>query len=374
MGENPNGRRICGMNQVDNTIEVPEEKHEDTAADLVQSTVDEIVEEKPREELIDDPDDPLKNMEAIESMMQSLQSMIQLMESNWKTSSAELGITEEDMKKLTVYNNNHKTPMPEDLTKEEKDNWDHWNGLDQMTEEDLEEIFGKEHKVYGLSHEATIDRVKSACNDFLSWISMVREYQNIHDAYLQLVELEEEKQINELRAVMEEETDESKKAVMQKSIDDYYKNKFLGFLADPLPDDKRDRLLKVVTDQNKLNYWIKRSRDKLKQMDISSKFILEISQFEKRFLEEKYHKNNNMLLLWFLNECAFSDAGKKTNTSRIRVVCTVMALDACIRKTWPKERMDQVMDNVRAFEDQFLPYIKEPISDEITPPIVEDDN
>lgn len=322
-----------------------------------------------------DPDDPLKDKDKIEAILKNNEILLAVLEQQFRSGADELQIKDEHLRQLTAWNENHMKVMPDDLSDEEKDKWDYWNGLDCITEEELEKIFGNEHKVYGLSHEATIDRIKSVCQDFRAWLIAMRDYRNLHDAYLKLLELEEEKQIIELKHIAEDEPDDSKRAVMLKAVDDYYDNKFLGFLARPLEDKERDRLLNAISDGKKLDYWIKRTRDKLDQLKISQKFILELSQFEKRFMEEKYHKNSNMLLVWFLNTCAFCNAGDKTDKSRIKIVCIVMAMDAVIRKTWSQERIDLVMDHIKAFEDQFLPYTKEPEEKhEVTPPIKEEDS
>ena len=70
-----------------------------------------------------------------------------------------------------------------------------------------------------------------------------------------------------------------------------------------------DKTIKTLVDSygdgKKLSYWMNRTQDKLKSMKLNSKFLLEISQFEKRFLPEQYHKMSNVFLEWFINYVTF---------------------------------------------------------------------
>ena len=146
----------------------------------------------------------------------------------------------------------------------------------------------------------------------------------MHDAYIQLIELEEEKQIEQLKTLAETEEDPEKKAGMMESVDMYYNRKYLKWLADPMDDLAKKRILNALSDEKKAQYMINRCRDRLKQLKISSKFILELSQFEKRFLEEKYHKCSNVLLTYFMNTAIYMDPNNKKDDGRTKTVCMVM--------------------------------------------------
>lgn len=308
------------------------------------------------------PEDPLDavSMRNIQMMLSNGATMVQTMESIWNADKQEYGVTDTHMKLLYQWNEEHRTPMPEGLSEEEQNEFDHFNGLDSITEEKIVEIFGEGHKIIGIEHSITLDRVKTVVNDFFSYLSCMREYQEIHDAYLQLLEHEEDKNIGKLQDIIEKEEDPEKKAKLQANIDLYYNRKYLDFLKDPMKEIDIDRIVKAFYDSKKVEYWLNRTREKMKQLKISSKFILEISQFEKRFLEEKYHKCSNILLLYFMQTIIYSDLGNKKNDGRTRSVCMIFALDGCIRNTWAPELKERVLDNVRGLLDQFVDRIPDP--------------
>ena len=156
-------------------------------------------EEQPKQ-LIENPDDPLNGAteQQIQAMLKQVQEMVRIMESQWMSSKKEFELTESHMKMLYKFNEDNRDEMPEGLTDEEKDKWDHFNGLSKLTEQDVVNIFGEGHKIIGIEHTITLDRIRDVVNDFFSWTYAMREYRNIHDAYLQLIYIEEEKNIKEL--------------------------------------------------------------------------------------------------------------------------------------------------------------------------------
>ena len=160
--------------------------------------------------------------------------------------------------------------------------------------------------------------------------------------------------LSTLAEVVEVLEDPEKKEMMQKSIDLYINRKTLGFLRDPIDEKTMERILSNYKNEHKVSYWIQRTRDKLKQMKISQKFILEISHFETRFLEEKYHKCDNMLLMYFMSMIVYMDINNKDNPDRNKVACMVFALDRVIRNKMSEEQKKIVIDNIIALEDQFL--------------------
>ena len=268
-----------------------EEAPVDGAVETVEEVTTETVEEEGKENVaIADTENPLNEQSSqnLAQLLSNLQSMVGIMESQWMASARELDLKDVHMRQLAAINEKYKENPPEHLTKEQLEEWDYINGIDKITDEEIHEIFGDEHKIYGVDHSQTVDRIKGACQDFFAWVSIMREYRNVHDAYIKLIELEEEKQIEELKAMVETEEDEEKKAVMQESIDMYYNRKYLKWLAEPVDDFTKHRVTKILSDASKASYVINRCRDKLKQLKISSKFILELSQFEKRYLDEKY--------------------------------------------------------------------------------------
>ena len=341
------------------------------------------------------------NEKNVEQLLKTLQNLVGTLESQWNASKKEYNLNNVIMKKLFDYNDSH-SPDIKELAKmfiQEKKNSsdkkvdyedllikmfdndtedpnkliidtltpdgftsyaeDHkFDGLDKITPEEVVEIFGEDHNiiaVHPMTHEITIERIKSICNDFYSWMSSVSEYRKVHDAYMELLEEKENDQIDELKKAIEDEEDLEKKNKMQNAIDNYYNKKYLDFLAEPLSDKEIDRLIAAFTNERKIQYLIDRGIERLKQLEISSKFILEISQFEKRFLAEKYHPQNNMLLLYFLERLIYDiDVYNKKNDNRTKIVCIVYGLDKIIRKSCNEEVYDRIMQNIVKFEDQFV--------------------
>lgn len=349
----------------DNVVKFPVEEVEE-ADQTVENT-----EEKKKEpkKAIENPDDPLsdQSISNLTQMLKAAGDMVRLMEQNWLSTAKEFSITNSQMEQLGLYNENHRTPMPENLSDEEKDKWDQLNGIDNMTRAEAIEIFGEDSPILGVDDSQTRDRVKEAGQDFMSWLIARRQYRNLADSYNQLNELQEEQAINELRASALKETDPDAKKKKLESIDKYYAWKYLDFIAEPLSDIDKQRILKAFTTPDTCKYWINRAIDKLDhQLLTSSNFIREIAMFEQTQLEEKYWKCNNILLLYFLKLVDFNDMTKRptkkdeiTHDERTQAWCMIMGLDSVIRKLMSDDKRKRVLDNVRALEDQFIDIIPE---------------
>lgn len=309
---------------------------------------------------IEDENNPLTevSMRNLKNLLKQALEMTKIMEAQWNSSKREFELTDSHMKQLYKFNEEHKKEMPSYLTEEQKNEWDHFNGLDAMTEEDVIHIFGEEHPIIGVMHTQTMDRIKDVTNEFFTWMTTLREYRQINDAYLQLIEEQEELQMEELRKVMEKEQDPEKKEKMSNAINTYYNRKYLDFLAEPMDERDITRIINAFHDEHKVSYWLERSRNKLKQMKISEKVILEISQFEKRFLPEKYHKLNNILLLHFMQTVIYCDSYDKNHAGRDKAWCMVLALDKVIRNTMSEEDRNRIMNNIEKFEDKFMDKIQ----------------
>lgn len=332
-------------------------------------TSDENTSEKPDapdksqepQKAIEDENDPLNDVSQVQlnRLLKQVGDMVKIMENNWMASRRDFQLTDAHMKALYKFNNDHAEPMPKDLSKEEQDKWDHFNGLDKLTEEDVEQIFGKEHPIIGIEHTVTMDRIKTVVGDYFSWHYAMNEYKQVHDAYVKLIETEEERNIQVLRDRAAAEEDPEKKKKMEDAIELYYHRKYLGFLADEMDEQTKKRLATAWKDARKIEYWMKRCREKLTRMKISNQVIFEISDFEHRFLEEKYHRIYNMLLLYFMNIVTYCRPDEHADPNRNMAVCMVFGLDSVIRKTATQEVTDKIMNNVRGFLDQMLDYMKE---------------
>lgn len=331
----------------------------------MESEVQNIIEETPvisatepsdQEVPVIDENNPItdKSIRSLSNLLKQVGEMVGVMEATWKSSQKEFQLTDSHMKSLYQFNEQHKTDMPEYLTAEEKEKWDNFNGLDAMTEDDVENIFGEDHPIIGVMHTQTMDRIKSVSNEFFSWLSALQEYRTVNDAYMKLLEEQEKIKMEQLKSIAEKCEDPVKKENALKAIDGYYSRKYLDFLAEPLPEKDLNRLVSAFTDKNKISYWLQRSQDKFKQLKISTKIILELSQFEKRFLDEKYHKQSNILLLHLMQMIIYCNCGDIKDINRTNVVCMTIALDRFIRNVSEDEERERVLENIIKFEDQFI--------------------
>lgn len=313
-----------------------------------------------RKELINNPEHPLDKFSdaQIRKMIQTTREMVQIMENNWNTTKMEFRLTDTQMKDLFQYNEQHKMPIPDYATEEEKDKWDHLNGLNEITEEEAIKIFGEDSPVIGVTHDITKDRIKDFAEDYLNWLIALREYKNVYQSYIKLMDLQEENDINALRTRAEAETDPETKQKMLDAIELYYNRKYLKFLTD-LPEEDINRVVRAFNTERTISYWLKRSQDKLKQLKMSTKFILEISQFEKRFLPEKYHKQSNILLLYFMMTIIYCSCSDVKDHGRNKAVAMIMTLDQFVQNTLDAAKKEMVLNNIIAFEDQFMDLIPE---------------
>ena len=321
---------------------------------------------------INDPDHPLTedSIKNIHRTLEELYTLVQITEDNWLTTAREFKIKDSHMRQLAVYNEQHATKMPEDISEEERSKWDYLNGLDHITRAEAAAIFGENSPILGVDDSQTRDRVKEAGSDFMSWLIATREYKNTDDAFMKLNELEEEKAITELAERAKNEKDPEKKEKLEKSIHSYFRWKNLEFLADPLSDKDKKLIIKAFTNSDTCEYWITRTREKLDtQLMASGKFILEIANFEKRFLEEKYWKCSNIILLYFAKLVTFHDMVAKEGTSKdqyvtsqeylIQARCMIYGLDSIIRKQCTDEQKEKMLNSIRALEDQFIDIVPE---------------
>ena len=315
-----------------------------------------------------------EDINSLKKTIKNLGDMVQTMESVWKASQQELKITENHIRQLYVWNEEHATKLAENATDDEIKNFDHFNGLDCITEEKLMEIFGEGHPIWGVDVVHTLDRIKGAMSDFFSWLTAMRQYREIHDQYIQLLEQSEEEEVQKLKELAAAEEDPEKKEKLKAAVEKYYYLKYMQFLADPIPQSKIERVVKLTKDAKKVEYLLTRSIDKLKQLKFSSMFIPEISQFETRMLDKKYAKNNQILLAYFMTmlvyECNFSDPN---NEAANQAKSMIFGLDGIIKGTHSPHNQMIIINNLEKFEDQFLPFIPDPVSEEEEIPDEESD-
>lgn len=297
----------------------------------------------------------------IRSMLQQVGNVVRVLEQEWEAYKKEFNLTDSNMKDLYQYNSEHAVPMPEGLSEAEQEEWDYFNGLNEMTEEDAVNIFGKDSPIIGTHHSVTLDRIKYVTTDFFKYTQYLNEYTKIHNAYMDLIEERERAQIKSLEIMRDKEEDPKKKEALDQVIKNYWYRKNLDFLREPLDEKLIQRLTSAYFDSKKISYWMNRCRDKLSQLKISQKFILEISQFEKRFMNEKYHKISNMFLLYFMHITTFCDTANKNDINRTNVVCIVNAMDSYIRNSGlSDDERKHLIENISMFLDQFVDRIPDP--------------
>lgn len=350
---------------------VPEQLKEEevnTAETVNEEPVDEIPsKEDEREPVVANPKeiiDPNENLYSQESLkniertLKNISGMMKAVDQVWMQTQKDLSINEGHIKELYKWNEDHKTLMPENLSEEEKKNFDFYNGLNSLTDEEITRIFGEGHPVFGVDTQHTIDRIKGAFSDFVDWISIRREYTQVHNAYLQLLEEGEAKEIEKLKELIKSEEDEEKKSKMQASVDKYYDQKYLRFLCnEDIPKKTMDKILDVCKNENKAQYIVNRAMDKLKKLNVSSKFILELGQFEKRFLPPRYKNNSNVLVSYFMNQLVYNcNLDNPKDEGKVRIMCMVFGLDRIVQNIADPLVREITMANIRAFEDKFLEF------------------
>jgi len=170
---------------------------------------------------------------------------------------------------------------------------------------------------------------------------------------MKLMEAKEDLKIQELIHIMETEEDPDKKAKMKASIDKYYYLKYMDFLQEDIGKDTIKRMIKASLTEKTVLYWLEKSREKMKSMGMNTMFLLEASKFETRFLDEKYHHQDQFLLLYFLHTVAYADLNPKSGDA-MKIVCMVFAIDKYIRNQWNEEDRAKVHNNILAFEDQLM--------------------
>ena len=124
---------------------------------------------------------------------------------------------------------------------------DHFNGIDCITEEEVVRIFGDDHPIIGVDFEGvTKVRIKDAIEDFFNYLSAMKEFRMIYDAYMKYMEAKEDKDIDTLKVYASNEKDPEKKAKMEEAIADYYYQKNLDFIPKELSDKTIKTLVSSV--------------------------------------------------------------------------------------------------------------------------------
>ena len=298
-------------------------------------------------------------MKQLRELMKQTSEFMEFQRSLWDQIKAEFNLDETQMRVLLNYNEEVKDPLPEvsGENKNEEKEYDPLNGIDKISEEKVIEIFGEDAEVIGIQHSQTIDRLKSATEIFYTLMQSSYEYDSINKEYSELIELREEAYIATMKEMIEAEEDQEKKLNLMKSLDNLYYIKYLGFLREPLDDRTTRRIVTHFHDKYKIEYDIEKTRYHLKRLNILDRFIVEISSFETRFLDERYHKQDNLLLLYFMIRIVYEDINEG-KPARLHVISMVIMLNKFIRNMLSEDMRNVVLNNIIALEDQFLGKIE----------------
>ena len=313
-----------------------------------------VIENKP----LLDPEKPELNevtIKQISAMLSQAREWLSTMESVWVDHCRKNNILSQQMRQVHILNNENRVILSDQATEEDKKSYDPLNGINKITVEQSTEIFGDNSSIINKDHNITISNIKVAFDMYTSHLTAMVNYRKLHDSYLELMEIEEDKNLKLLFEEIQIEEDPIKKAKKQEAYDKYYYLKYLDFLSESLPKDKLNHIVKAFSDEKQIEYWIRRGSDKLAQLNISSRFIMEVGDFEKNFLEEKYHNQNNILLLYFLNKIIYSDTKNKNDTNRAQAVVFILEMDKYIRGNIKDPVIkEKILKNILILEDQFI--------------------
>ncbi len=300
-------------------------------------------------------DEPLsdENIHSIEKLMKQIKNMLEILYDIWNKTKSTWQLTNTQMMKLHEYNLSH-INIPDNS---EDDEYDQYNGVDDISFEDIKSIFGQNHPITKISSDKERKNVVKECiQDCFNYINILQEYNQTDIAYRKLLELREDQEIDKLISIANNESDPDKKSLLIKSIDQYNSNKHMDYLRDPLSDNEKNIFINTFGDKNKIDYWVKRSIAKLEQLNIDKKFILSISGLEKIHLPERYHLLSNMTLLYFMRSIIFSDTANNNSnkTDRSKIIAMINALDVVVRDSSTLEHKTRILNNIMAFLDQLI--------------------
>lgn len=319
--------------------------------------------EENSEETTESSEDESKNaikdeQETIKQLRMFLQlagNTIHEMESKWRMVSSQLKLTNKIVKELYDYNGAHAVPLPEEATAEAHVQYDHFNGLDNLTQEELVNIFGEDHNLVKGDIKENIKIIKNAMGLFINWLASLKEYKEAHKEYENILDAEQEKNIELLKNLLENTPEDSPdRENIQKALDSYYDKLYLNFLSTPLTIEAVQRLVNVYNNEEKFEYWQTRAAEKLKQIGVIPLTIVELGGFEKNFLEEKYHKYSNMLALYVMNLARYArnDDPSPENMKR-KILIITSTIHKMIEGNMPDEQKEKILANIRSFLDQF---------------------
>lgn len=307
----------------------------------------------------DDGSEEEIDIKTLGSMVSTVKDTVEMMARVWLETAKTFQITDKINRRIAEFNSEHKTPVPPELTEEERENWDYLNGLDKLTMEDALQIFGEGHPCIKETIEETIGTVKDVFGSFFTYAVQRREYENIRSAFLMYVDDEEVKQIKSFEEQLKTTENPELKSVLSEKINSYYRMKHLTFLSEPLGEVHINRIKTGLVDPKKAEYWLERCQEKLKQLKVNPDFVLMLYHFEEKNLEEKYWKLNNCLLIHFMSLAIYADMHDTRDERMNMVKCMFVAINSIWTGMLKDSDRQEVMKNIKAFEDQLIDVIEE---------------
>ena len=297
-------------------------------------------------------------LSGLSKLMQEAKGLLKIQEQLWSQISEEFEISDDQLKAVLEYNDGTLS-MPEVKQDEEGNDldgekeYDPLNGLDGIPAERVLDIFGKDSPIIGLTHSQTVDRLKSAVRTFYEMYFCQMEYRKLEREFALEIERQEQDSLELLQKAAQNNDDPEKQAKAQAALDQFLSNKYLGFIAEQLEGRDVKWLVSAYSDQSKIRYSLEKSRRTLQQIGIAESIILQLSNFEKRLLPEKYHSQSNLLLLKFLGMVVHQKP-QEDKMARHRIISFVLGIDKLIKRSWSEEEHEKVLNNLIMFEDQLI--------------------
>ena len=320
------------------------------------------------------------NFKKTSEVLKQTKNLIHIMEGIWTPIKEQYGITDEQMMEVFKYNNETVIPKPDFIPEPvldengeqvlddkgnpvmtEEPKYDPLNGLDTMPLEKVEEIFGKDSKIiHVIDHQITIDRIKEAHMAIYNLYNAHSEYKKMEKEFVQMMEEHERISVTQLEKAVsgEIEVSDEDREKARKKLEEHYDTKFLNFMVREA-DKQKEFILKTFNNASRLEYLINRARNNMERLGISAMFIPEMANFEKRYLDERYHHISNCSLLFFLHYIVY---GRPTSDATVkrRVQAMVHGYDKLIRKQLDENARAKVLTSIMAMLDIFVPLVSVP--------------
>ena len=186
-----------------------------------------------------------------------------------------------------------------------------------------------------------------------------------------------ENKLNNLKAVVEEETDEIAKKKIKNMIEAMESANSYDFLLkrfDKFGKDEIDNILEGYFNPKKGSYIIKKFQSKIKQFGYNPNVMKYFFNIEETFLPEEYHPFNNLFLFIYVRMVSYSDAYNKEEKLFVQSLTGALA-DLFYHKFDSEESekaftdmickvLDKFMDKVEYFKENNTTYAEHPVRKE----------